>query len=335
MEKATIRDVAAMAGVSVATVSRILNGQGGYGIETRKRVEEAMGKLDYTPNALARGLMSSSLRTIGVLMPEVTSSFASLLLHGIESEAQARDYSTIVCNTESNGHRSLEYLRVLSEKRVDGLVFVSENLTEEYGSALESLGVPIVLAATSSIRFPFPYVKVDDKLASYHAVKYLIGCGHRDIGLISGSPCDAIAGGPRIEGWRECMKDHVLPADESAVAYGDFHFRSGREAAALLMESRPGLSAIFATSDEMALGVLSFAYSRGIKVPDELSVMGYDDSLAAEMAIPPLTTVHQPIVDIGREAARMLFEKAPKTASSILPFSIVERKSVLKRSSGV
>jgi LacI family transcriptional regulator len=330
--KATIRDVAAMAQVSVATVSRILNDQTGYGEDTRIRVREAIEKLGYTPNALARGLQGSSLKTIGVLMPEVTSFYASLLLQGIEAEAQSRGFSVIVCNTESNGRRTLEYLRVLAEKRIDGLIFVSENLTDEYGTALEAMRVPVVLASTQSTRYPFPCVKVDDKLASYHAVKYLIGQGHREIGLVTGPADDPIAGGPRIEGWREALADHGLSPDASLIAYGDFHFHSGLAAAAALIDAHPGMTALFATSDEMALGVLSYAYRNEIKVPDALSVMGFDDTLSAEMAIPPLCSVHQPIGDIGREAAILLFENAPRTTSKILPFRIVERESVRRLS---
>jgi Transcriptional regulators len=329
---ATIRDVAAQAQVSVATVSRILNEQSGYSEETRVRVLEAIDKLGYTPNALARGLQGASLKTIGVLMPEVTSAFASLLLQGIESEAQTRGYSVIVCNTESNGRRTLEYLRVLSEKRVDGIVFVSEEITDEYGAALEAMRVPVVLASTQSMRYPFPCVRVDDRLASYHAVKYLIDKGHSEIGLISGPPSDRIAGAPRIEGWRDALRDHGLAIDESLVAYGDFHFHSGIAAAEKLVPSHPGMTAIFATSDEMALGVLSYAYREGLSVPGKLSVMGYDDAIAAEMAIPPLSSVHQPIGDIGREAALLLFEDAPRATSRFLPFRIVERDSVRVRS---
>jgi LacI family transcriptional regulator len=326
--KPTIRDVASMASVSVATVSRILNGQPGYGEETRTRVVEAIERLGYRPNAFARGLQGSSLKTIGVLMPVVTDAFASLLLEGIEAEAHARGFSVIVCNTEGNGRRTFEYLRVLSEKQVDGVIFVSERITDEFGLALESLGIPVVLASTRSMRFPFPSVKVDDKLAAYHAVKYLIDKGHAEIGLISGTPDDPIAGRPRIEGWREALRDHGLPHGDELIEYGDFHFRSGVAAASRLVPARPSMSAIFAASDEMALGVLSFAYSAGIKVPDRLSVVGYDDTLAAEMSIPPLTTVHQPISEIGKQAASLLFENAPKATSRILPFTITERASV-------
>lgn len=326
--KATIRDVASMAGVSVATVSRILNEQAGYSEETRERVLECIRKLGYTPNAFARGLQSNSINTIGVLMPFVTDAFGSLLLQGIEAEAQARGYSVIVCNTESNGRRTLDYLRILAEKRVDGLIFVSERITDEYGVALEAMRVPVVLVATRSTRFAFPYVKVDDKLAAYHAAKYLIGRGHREIGLVSGSADDPIAGAPRIEGWREALSDHGLPAGDDLVAYGDFHFHSGRKAAATLVPAHPGMTAIFATSDEMAIGVLSYAYETGISVPGRLSVMGYDDGLAAEMAIPPLTTVRQPIGDMGREATRVLLDSETQAASMLLPFSITERSTV-------
>lgn len=325
--KPTIKDVAKNAGVSVATVSRILNGLPGFSPETRVRVEAVIDELGYTPNAVARGLVNQTTGIIGVLLPCVTDKFANLLLQGIEDGARERGYSVIVCNTESNGSRTMEYLRVLEEQRVDGVIFASEWITDDYGRELQSMRVPVVLVATLSMKYPFPYVKVDDRLAAYTATRYLIGKGHRRIALLSGSPEDKIAGYPRIEGWRQALEEENLPAEEGMIAYGDFHFSSGIAGAETLSRNYPEASAIFAASDEMALGVLSWAYRNKVQIPDQLSVLGYDDTVAAEMAIPPLSSVHQPVYEMGRTASGLLFESGGGR-SIVMPFGITERESV-------
>jgi len=328
--KPTIRDVAKQTGVSIATVSRIINGLDGYNEETKKKVLAAIDELKYTPNAIARGLVSSSTHTIGVLLPCVTDSFATRLLQGIEDRARERGYSVIICNTESDGERTLEYLDVLSEKRVDGLIFTSEWIRTAYGERLNGMGIPVVLVSTSSDSYPFPFVKVDDRRAAYQATVYLIEKGHRVIGMVAGNPEDPIAGSPRIEGWRQALLERGLPADSRQVAVGDFHFASGVTATELLMMRSPDITAIFAASDEMALGVLSWAYHNKVAVPSSLSVIGYDDAQAAEMAIPPLTTVHQPIYEMGLKAADLLFSEASMGKECVMPIKIVERDTVRK-----
>lgn len=325
--KPTILQVAKLANVSVATVSRMVNGLEGYSEETRIRVQQAINSLGYQPNAIARGLVSRRTRTIGVLLPSVTNHFATPLLEGLEDACHQAGYSVIVCNTESNGRRTKEYLRVLGEKQIDGLVFTSEWINDDYGRTLEAMKIPVVLVATSTEAYPFAHVKVDDQAASRDAVRYLVARGHRQIGLISGPAADPIAGGPRIAGWREALSEAGLAHNDDQVAFGDFHFPSGRLAMDDLWARFPQMTAVFATSDEMAMGVLSFCHEHHIDVPGRLSVLGYDDTQVAEMGIPPLSSVHQPIYEMGRAAAELLFQK-DRPESRIFPHHIVERASV-------
>jgi LacI family transcriptional regulator len=329
--KPTIKDVAKEAGVSVATVSRILNNLDGFTEDTRLRVMNVIERIGYKPNAVARSLVSNSTKTIGVLLPCVTGSFGTRLLQGIEDRANERGFSVIVCNTQSNGKRTLEYLDVLAAKRVDGLIFTSEWVQEAYGTRFLEMGIPVVLVATSSMKYPFPYVRIDDRIASYQATSYLIDHGHTHIGMISGTPEDPIAGLPRIEGWRQALQDRGLPAEDRQLAVGDFHFRSARNATELLSLRFPEMTALFAASDEMALGALSWAYGNQVKVPEKLSVIGYDDAEAAEMAIPPLTTIHQPIYEMGAKATDLLLTGAPRHQGVVMPFTIVERDSVRRK----
>ncbi|MEW9032089.1 MAG: LacI family DNA-binding transcriptional regulator [Planifilum fimeticola] len=328
----TIKDVARRANVSVATVSRILNNLPGYSQETKERVLKAIEELGYYPNALARGLVSKKTNSIGVLFPSVSSMFSAEILGGIEQVAHEQDSSVIVCHTAYNGTRTMKYLGLLREKQIDGVIFVSEVLKEEYYQALSEMDVPVVLISTKSERFPLPYVKVDDRSAAYSATSYLIEKGHRRIGMISGNRSDPIAGIPRVEGYQAALQDHGIPACDRHIVYADgFGFDKGLQCLPLLLSRAPEITAVFAASDEMAVAALYAANKLGIKVPDELSVMGYDNLRIAEMTVPSLTTVAQPLREMGETAARMLFgmmEEGEAVKSRIMPHRIVERESV-------
>jgi LacI family transcriptional regulator len=327
----TIKDVAKKANVSVATVSRVLHNQPGYSEKTKQKVLQVIEEMGYHPNAVARGLINKRTRTIGVLFPNVSSMFSSKVLRGIEHTTHHRDYSVVVCNTDKDGRRTMKYLHVLWEKQVDGIIFVSEVLKEEYHATLTSMNIPVVLLSTCSPPYPFPYVKVDDKQAAYDATEYLIKRGHRQIAMIAGTKSDPIAGIPRIEGYIQALRDYGIPVQEDLIAYGDFGFHSGRRAMETLFRTALRFTAVFAASDEMAVGAISVACQKGIKVPDELSVIGFDNLQIAEMSIPPLTTVAQPLFDMGRWSAEILtsmIETGDPVKSRIVPHTIVERSSV-------
>ncbi|MCF7946096.1 MAG: LacI family transcriptional regulator [Spirochaetia bacterium] len=323
-----ISDVAEHAGVSIATVSRIINNLPGYSEKTKERVENAIKELGYKPNAVARGLVSSKTGTIGVLLPCVTGRFSSELLRGIEKIAHSKGYSVIICNTDMNGERTMSYLQTLSEKRVEGILFISEWVTPEYGEYLSKLGIPVVLVATHSQEFPFPSVRTDDFAAAYTTTKYLINKGHTRIGLISGDKRDRIAGKPRIDGYKKALDEAGLDWKESFISYGDFHFESGIASMALLDARSLGLTAVFATSDEMALGAMTYLHRRGISVPDELSLVGYDDTLDAVMSYPSLTALHQPIEEMGECAMDLICRGVTEAQDIVLEHYIVERDSV-------
>jgi len=328
----TIKDVAKKANVSTATVSRILNGLPGYSEETKKRVLKVIEELGYQPNAVARGLVSRKTKTLGVLLPNVSSLFAAEILNGIEDTAHESDHSVIVCNTDSNGIRTMKYLQVLNEKRVDGIIFTSEVLKKEYYDAMIEMNIPIVLISTASYRYPLPYVKVDDKHAAYSATEFLIKNGHERIAMISGTKDDPIAGVPRVEGYKQALRDYGLVVDEQRITYGiDFGYKTGMMGMEQIINEMQDISAVFAASDEIAIGALSVANKRGWKVPDDISIIGYDNLKVAEMSIPPLTTVAQPLYEMGKIATKMLFKMintGQTVESRIIPHKIIERQSV-------
>ncbi|MEC0227579.1 LacI family DNA-binding transcriptional regulator [Paenibacillus alba] len=332
MNPATIKDVAKAADVSVATVSRVLHNLTGYSDKTKQKVMQAVEELGYQPNAIARGLVNKRTQTIGVLFPHVSSSFSSDILHGIEEIAQEKGFSVIVCNTAEEGKRTMKYLQVLREKQVDGIVFTSEVLKDEYFQAIKEMRVPVILVNTMSQKHMIPYVKVDDHQAAYHATDYLIQKGHREIAMISGSPKDRIAGLPRLDGYRQALADNGIEYIESQVANGDFNLEGGTEAMKKLLAEAPPFTALFAASDEMAIGAMNVALERGIKIPDDLSIIGYDDLKFARMVYPPLTTIHQPLTMMGRMASEKLIalieEDSMQVSSSIVSHHLVERQTV-------
>lgn len=331
----TIKDVAKKANVSIATVSRILNNQKGYSEKTKRKVLVAIEELDYHPNAIARGLINKKTSTIGVLFPALSSMLVTELLAGIEKAAHLHGSSVIVCHTESNGSKTMKYLQLLNEKRVDGIIFTSEVLKEEYYEFIQKMNIPLVLLSTESRAYSVPYVKVDDRHAAYSATQYLIKNGHTRIGMISGNRNDLIAGKTRIEGFKNALMDHGLPIQDSQIVYSEgFTFADGMEGLKKLRNQAPGVTAVFTASDEIAFGAISAAFQMGVKIPEDLSIIGYDNLKIAEMSIPPLTSLAQPFYEMGEKAARMIFDMMngdQLVESRIMPHSIKERSSVLKK----
>lgn len=331
--KSTIKDVARKANVSVATVSRVLNNLPGYSEDTRKTVLQVIDELGYQPNAIARGLINKRTDTIGVLFPSVSSSFSSEILCGIEDYAHDENYSVVVCNTAEDGKRTLKYLQVLREKQVDGIIFSSAVMEEEYYNALRTMDVPVVMVATQSEFDSLPYVKVDDWRAAYDATTYLIQQGHREIAMMGGYEGDLIAGKPRIEGYKQALIAHGIPVRQERIFDGGFHFGPGCKAAEQLLDTVPEVTAVFAASDEMAIALISIAAKRGISVPEQISVIGYDNLKLAEMSNPPLTTIAQPLYDMGKTATEKLVQMihSKKTVSSlIVDHQVIERNTVKK-----
>lgn len=328
----TIIDVAKRANVSTATVSRILNNQKGYSEKTKQKVLRVIEELGYEPNAIARGLINKKTESIGVLFPSLSSLLTSELLNGIESVANANESSIIVCHTEFSGVRTMKYLQMLNEKRIDGLIFTSEILKEEYYAYIQKMNVPAILLSTKSAEFSLPHVKVDDHDASYAATQYLIQKGHRKIGMLSGSNTDPIAGRPRVEGFKRALQQSNLPFDEKVIVdCRGFSFHEGKMNLLSLLKQIPDITAIFAASDELAIGAISEAYRLNMNIPNDISIIGYDNLKISEMTVPPLTTVAQPLFDMGATAAKQLFkmiDSSEEVYSITMPHQIIERKSV-------
>ncbi|SFC93920.1 transcriptional regulator, LacI family [Bacillus sp. OV322] len=328
----TIKHVAKKANVSTATVSRILNNKPGFSLKTKKRVLEVIEELGYQPNAIARGLINGKTETIGVLMPRLLDMFASRVLEGIDEYVHERGSSVIVCNTDNNRDRTMKYLQFLGEKRVDGIIFVSQLLEEDYYRMMADMKIPIILVSTISYEFQLPYVKVDDYHAAFSATQYLIQKGHKKIAMIAGEQTDPVAGIPRIEGFKSALKSAGLtPDDRFIVSTGGYSHSDGKRGMEQILARGLDVTSVFACSDELAVGAMSVAYKKGISIPDDLSIIGYDNTPLAEMSFPPLTTVAQPLYDMGNKSAEMLFnmmETGERSESRIMQHKVIERETV-------
>lgn len=328
---ATIKDIARVAGVSTATVSRVINNLGGYNEETEKKVIAVAKELGYRKNENARSLVQKSTNTIGVIMPDVATSFYGDISRGIEDTSYAHGYSVILTHAGSHGSRIQDCLKLMGERRVDGLIIVSIELQEAAIDAMSSLGIPFILLSTKSDREDVPYLKVDDFRAAYTAVQYLTQHGHRKIGMAGANPRDPISGAPRIDGYTHALRDLGIKVDLNLIKPGDFSFESGKQAMQEFIGEEADITAVFCASDEAALGIISTCFEHGIRVPEELSVVGYDNSKVSRMSIPPLTTVAQPLYEMGREGCRKLIDAIQhriKIESEVIPHELVVRKSV-------
>lgn len=324
--KPTIKDIAKEANVSTATVSRIINGLDGYTEETKIKVLKVIDKLGYN-----RTVVGLETKTVGVLLPDIATNFYASILKGIEDVAHVNNYSVIICNTGIDGWRTLDYIKVLEQRKVDSIITIGLRISEEYYNALEKSKIPYIQISTISYRYQIPYIKVDSQQASYAATKYLIDNGHKKIAMISGEAKDVDSGHHRIFGFKQALEDNNLDVNPKLIKYGDFTYESGIECMRELLKGEDEFTAIFAASDDMAVGALSVAYENNINIPNELSIIGYDNTRVSAMSIPPLTTIGQPLYEMGQKGMTMIIkaiENNEKLESIIMPYSIIKRRTV-------
>ena len=325
----TIQDVADLAQVSISTVSRVVN-DAGYPVrpETRRRVLEAIGALDFRPNPIARSLVGKPTQTIGLIVPDISNPYYPLLSRGVEDVASEQGYTVFFCNTDRSAAKARHYVEVLREKQTDGLIFAGGGL-EENGEPLLSEGDSGRVVLIGRHHWPFPSVQVDNARAARDATCHLIELGHRRIAFISG-PIGLTSARDRLAGYMQAMEDPGSRVDQSLIQEGDFQAESGYQAAFSLLQSREAPTAIFAANDQMAIAAMAAAYDLGLRVPEDVAVVGFDDTPAARDVRPALTTVSLPTYEIGASAARLLLRLLAGEATEEtvwLPTRLVVRQS--------
>ncbi|TQS75438.1 catabolite control protein A [Ornithinibacillus gellani] len=330
----TIYDVAREANVSMATVSRVVNGNPNVKPATRKKVLATIERLGYRPNAVARGLASKKTTTVGAIIPDISSIFFAELARGIEDIATMYKYNIILSNSDQNKDKELQLINTMLEKQVDGIIYMGEDISEEHVQQFSTASVPIVLAATFDESEQIPSVNIDYEQASYEAVNYLIENNKQQPGFLSGHT-NTVINQLKYNGYARALKEAGIPLDESFIVYGDYTYDAGLKAADELLKLDKRPSSIFAASDEMALGVIHGAQDLGLEVPNDVEVLGFDNTRLATMVRPTLSTIVQPMYDIGAVAMRLLTKLMNKEnvddQKVILPHRIVERHSTNER----
>lgn len=317
----TIRDVARHAGVSPATVSRVVNGLAGYSTATQRRVESAITALDYEPDTLARGLKTKQTSVIGVLAPLVSDALASEVMTGVEKAARVRGYSVMLGRTGLGSAHAAEYLRTLRTYRSAGVILISAAITADMRRALGA-NVPLIAVAIRD-HSNFPSIAIDDEQAAYDGTRYLLGLGHRHIGLLAGDPNSVLVNTVREQGYLRAMTEAGLPP---VLEQGNSLYDSGPPALRRLLERDPLLTAVFALSDEMGASVVNELQRLGRRVPDDVSVLGFDNTRTSQHVYPALSTVSQPLEEMGELAVERLLA-AGNSRSRILPHGLVTRGS--------
>ncbi|REJ10327.1 LacI family DNA-binding transcriptional regulator [Halobacillus trueperi] len=322
-------DVAKLAGVSTATVSRVLRNPDTVTPSTKEKVLEAINQLNYQPNMLARHFRRTETNTILVLVPNISNTVFSEIVGGIEEEAAQNGYRVLLRNTNNqleNEYASIEHLK---QRQVDGMIMLSPKLDEE--TLIEiSHQYPIVLA-TAHLETPtIPFVSIDNVGSSEKATEHLIRLGHRWVAHISG-PMYSLISRNRYEGYQNAMKKHGLNPEDKFVREGEFTYESGYEHMLDLLSQKEVPTAVYAASDDMAIGAINAANELGVKVPEDLAVVGFDNIKFASMFNPSLTTIAQPLHGMGQRSMELLLKKLNGEAISqtehVLPDKLIIRNS--------
>ncbi|CAI3296726.1 catabolite control protein A [Enterococcus cecorum] len=325
----TIYDVAREADVSMATVSRVVNGNPNVKPATRKKVLEVIERLDYRPNAVARGLASKKTTTVGVIIPDVSNMFFASLARGIDDIATMYKYNIILANSDGDNLKEVHVLNNLLAKQVDGIIFMGHHITDEIRGEFSRSKTPVVLAGSIDPDNQVGSVNIDYQAATKEAVQILVKNGHKDIAFVSGALIDPINGHARLGGYKQALEEAGIAYNEGLIFEAPYSFRDGLRLVERLRNS--GATAAFISDDELAVGILDGLLDAGVKVPEEFEIITSNNSLLTDVVRPKLTTITQPLYDIGAVAMRLLTKLMNKEEveqkTIILPFGISEKGS--------
>jgi LacI family transcriptional regulator len=353
MTRASIKDVAQRAGVSTATVSHVLNDTRFVREETRQKVLAAIDALQYQPSVIARGLATNATQTVGLIISDITNPFFTAVARGVEDELNRDGYHTIFCNTDENPDHQDEYLRLLFARHIDGLLIAPAGERSDGLARMVANDIPIVQIDRAVPGLDSPLVGVDNEGGAYQAIRYLISLGHRRIGVVRGLETITTQRA-RVAGYRWALAEAGLPVDESLIVRANRRQNSNRpvsthtdypmsarltnlqmtpnafQALHQLLDMPDHPTAIFVTNNQMTLGVLHALRERGLRCPDDISIVSFDDLDWAPLFSPPLTVVSQPTYELGVIAARQLvrlIRQEPVKPLAPLPVKLLIRES--------
>lgn len=312
----TIKDIANEAGVSITTVSLVLNNKPcRISEKTKQRIFEIVEKNNYMPNLSARALVTKKTQTLGLIIPDISNPFFSELAKGVEREAQKKNYSVIFCNSNEHGYKDVSNLELLISKQIDGIIISTSlqdsetELINQFNSLIYHQHLPLVAVDRVIPNKNYDIVSLDHREGGFMATMHLLELGHRKIGCITG-PVDAHSARERFRGYLDALAMYDIKQDDSLIYHGDYQIASGQAGAAKLIHA--GVSAIFACNDMMACGVFSQAHRMGKVIGKDLSIIGFDDIALCEILEQPLTTIHQPVYQMGKSSCELIINMIEK-----------------------
>ncbi|TDL31507.1 LacI family transcriptional regulator [Jeotgalibacillus sp. S-D1] len=335
---ATIKDIAKKAGVSITTVSRALNGYSDVNEDTRKKIIETAKSLNYSPNTIARSLVMKKSRTIGLLISglmreSAKDNFMIEVMTGVNDFASQTDYDIVLFNTNSSKQREKTYTQLCRERKVDGVIIQGIRTDDPYLEEVVEGEIPCVLVDIPKIGRYAGYVSSDNAAGSFEAGNYLAEAGHTNIGMINGHEY-AFVSKERLTGFQKAMMEKGISFQADHIENGDFTEESGERAALTLLERDPAITALFCASDLMAIGAMNGLRAKGYRIPEDISIVGYDNILLSRYVQPSLTTIAQDTHGLGYEAAKMLVDMLDhdgKPRRTLVKHELIVRNSSIMR----
>jgi LacI family transcriptional regulator len=336
---ANIKDVAEKAGVSITTVSHVINETRYVSDDLKSRVLKTMEALNYRPNTLARSLRSGRSRTIGLVIPDISNLFFADISRKIEDKGFEYGYSVILCNTDDDFEKESRYIDVLLEKQVDGIIFISAGTSKQNSLNKMGMGIPIVIADRDIPSLTSDVVLIDNHEGGYKATIYLISLNHKRIACITG-PSLMTPSALRVEGYKHALIESGIKIDDSLICQGDFRYESGEYCMRNLLNLSNPPTAVFVCNDMMALGAFRAIHESGKKIPEDISIIGFDNIPLSQTSYPTLTTMAQPTEDMANMAVDILVDRIrikqemkhnhdvePEFKRNILNAQLIERES--------
>ncbi len=329
----TIHDVAKLAGVSIATVSRVINSPDSVRTVTREKVLLAMSKCNYKYNALARGFVTKRSNTIGLIIPNINNPVFADSTLGVQEYADRKNLKVILGNSNYKYPQEENLVNALRESQVDGLIITTTDIKSDLLKTLVDEEFPFVLLFSTVKGGSFSAVGVDNYRGGYLATEHLVSLGHKRIGMVAGNFSMTDRSFHRWHGYKRCLMDNKISYDKKLVVQTDYSLSGGCESIKTLLDQPSPPTAVFCSNDYIALGAIKGAREAGLTLPEELSIVGFDDMQTASYMVPPLTTIRQPAYDMGRRAAELLLqliEKKSKPTQDMMATSLIVRESTSK-----
>jgi DNA-binding LacI/PurR family transcriptional regulator len=307
--KVKLKDIAEHLNISVSTVSRVVNGKNYVNPEVRKKVLEALEYFQYRPNEIARSLKNKSSKVIGVIVPDIMNLFFTAIIKGVESEVREQDYSIMICNSDERVDKEAEYLQLLAQKQISGLVIATVNESMPFLTDYKALRIPVVFVDNlPKVSDQFDSVIVDNVKASHELVSRLIGKGHRDIAIITG-PLNQTTSSERLAGWEQAMREGGVTMRKEWVKVGTFKQQDGYEYMKALLESDERPTAVFAANNILAYGAIRAIKEKELRIPEDISLISFDTIDPTGLFSPVIASMIQPTEEIGRIAGDIIIRK--------------------------